>query len=129
MVLRFAPETALARSDFSSLCQKIRFEREEKLQRNGIRGGLYTFTTQATCTHKPFDALAIDAWATLAAALGDVDWRLAKRCRRSFEDLMTERTAGISQIATAFIVTAFVEGAKNGWWCQVGCGIFGARGW
>lgn len=25
---------------------------------------------------------------------------------------MTERTAGISQIATAFIVTAFVEGAK-----------------
>lgn len=85
---------------------------KKKLRRNGIRGGLYTFTTQATCTHKPFDALAIDAWATLAAALGDVDWRLAKRCRRSFEDLMTERTAGISQIATAFVVTAFVEGAK-----------------
>ena len=58
-----------------------------KLRRNGIRGGLYTFTTQATCTHKPFDALAVDAWATLAAALGNVDWRLAKGCRRSFEDL------------------------------------------
>jgi len=58
-----------------------------KLRRNGIRGGLYTFTTQATCTHKPFDALAVDAWATLAAALGNGDWRLAKGCRRSFEDL------------------------------------------
>jgi hypothetical protein len=85
---------------------------KKKLRRNGIRGGLYTFTTQATCTHKPFDALAVDAWATLAAELGNFDWRLAERCRRSFEDLMTERTAGISQIATAFIVTDFVEGAK-----------------
>lgn len=92
---------------------------KKKLRRNGIRGGLYTFTTQATCTHKPFDALAVDAWATLAAELRNVDWRLAKRCRRSFEDLMTERTAGISQIANGVHRDSFCGGSQNGWWWAV----------
>jgi hypothetical protein len=69
-------------------------DREEKVAKNGIRRGVYSFTTQAK--HKPFDALAVDAWATLAAEFGDVDWVLAKGCRRSFDD---GRRAGISQIS------------------------------
>ena len=42
--------------------------------RSGNRRSEYSFTTQAT--HKPFDALAVDAWATLAAEMGAVDWLL-----------------------------------------------------
>jgi hypothetical protein len=59
-------------------------DRRKSCEENGIRRGVYSFTTQAT--HKPFDALAVDAWATLAAELGGVDWVLVKGCRRSFDD-------------------------------------------
>jgi hypothetical protein len=74
-----------------------RIERRKSCEGTGIRRGEYSFTTQAT--HKPFDALAVDAWATLAAEMGGVDWLLQKGCSALNSDhLMTKGQAGISQL-------------------------------
>ena len=88
------------------------------LERSGILRSEYldSFTTQAT--HKPFDALAVDAWATLAAEMGAADWLLQKGCSAPDSDPFDDGgTAGMSQrtreeLQGTWWMTDFVEGAK-----------------
>jgi hypothetical protein len=80
--------------------REVDLRAKKRLRRTGIRCSKYSFTTQAT--HKPFDALAVEARDTLAAEIRDGDWALLKGrfcfSRRSFDD--DGKTARICQISS-----------------------------
>jgi len=65
-------------------------EREEKSCEEVELVAASTVLQLTQATHKPFDALAVDAWATLAAEMGAIDWLLQRGCSAPNSDhLMT----------------------------------------
>jgi hypothetical protein len=62
-------------------CTGSRIEREEKFGRTGLSLQRVQFYNSDYA--QPFDALAVDAWDTLAAEIRDVDWSLRKGCHAS----------------------------------------------